>query len=124
MAVVAILAGTLYDKLGGKEAIASVVDSFYKKVLTDDRINQFFKHTDMEAQRRHQTAFISYALGGPQYTGRSMEKAHEGMNLQETHWNAVVELLAESLREKGVSDADIQTIAENLMPLKPHILGK
>ncbi|TLS50669.1 group 1 truncated hemoglobin [Paenibacillus antri] len=115
---------TLYDKLGGKEAIGSVVDVFYKKVLADDRINQYFKHTDMEAQRRHQTAFIAYALGGPKYTGRSMEKAHEGMNLQEVHWDAVVELLVESLQEKGVSNEDIQVIAENLLPLKPHILGK
>ncbi len=115
---------TLYDKLGGKDAIGSVVDAFYKKVLADDRINDFFKHTDMEKQRRHQTAFIAYALGGPQYTGRSMEKAHEGMNLQETHWDAVVELLAASLKEHGVSDEDIQAIASNLMPLKPHILGK
>jgi hemoglobin len=115
---------TLYEKLGGKEAIESVVDVFYKKVIADDRINQFFKHTDMEQQRRHQTAFIAYALGGPQYTGRSMEKAHEGMHLQESHWDAVVELLAESLKEKGVSDEDIGTIAENLLPLKPHILGQ
>ncbi len=53
---------TLYEKLGGKEMIAQVVDSFYKKVLADDRINQFFANTDMEKQRRHQTAFISYAL--------------------------------------------------------------
>lgn len=115
---------TLYEKLGGKEAIASVVDAFYKKVLADDRIKHFFAHTDMERQRKHQTAFISYALGGPQYTGRSMEKAHEGMNLQEVHWDAVVELLAESLKEHGVSEEQIGTIAENLMPLKPHILGK
>jgi hemoglobin len=53
-----------------------------------------------------------------------MEKAHEGMHLQESHWDAVVELLAESLKEKGVSDEDIGTIAENLLPLKPHILGQ
>ncbi|MBO9130389.1 group 1 truncated hemoglobin [Bacillus sp. 165] len=116
--------GTLYDKLGGKEAVSQVVDSFYKKVLADDRINHFFANTDMEAQRRHQTAFISYALGGPQYTGRSMEKAHEGLNLQEEQWDAVVENLVTSLQEANVGDEDINTIAEQLLPLKPHILGK
>lgn len=115
---------TLYEKLGGKEAVAQVVDIFYKKVLADERINEFFKHTDMDAQLRHQTAFISYALGGPQYTGRSMEKAHQGLNLQEEHWDAVVEDLAASLQELKVSDEDINTIAGQLTPLKPHILGK
>jgi hemoglobin len=115
---------TLYEKLGGKDAVARVVDIFYKKVLADERINSFFEHTDMETQRRHQTAFISYALGGPKYTGRSMEKAHEGLNLQEEHWNAVVEDLVASLQEVNVSNEDINTIANQLTPLKPHILGK
>ena len=51
---------TLYDKLGGQQAIEQVVDDFYKLVLADDSVNHFFAHTDMEKQRRHQTAFISY----------------------------------------------------------------
>lgn len=68
-------ATALYEKLGGQQAIDQVVDDFYKRVLADDTINHFFAHTDMEKQRRHQTAFISYALGGAnQYTGRSMKK--------------------------------------------------
>ncbi len=113
-----------YDKLGGAESVAAVVDIFHKKVLADDRIKHFFEHTDMDKLRRHQTAFISYALGGPKYTGRSMEKAHEGMNLQEVHWDAVVEDLIASLREAGVNEEDIGSIAAALTPLKPHILGK
>lgn len=113
---------TWYEKLGGSEGIGKVVDIFYGKVLADERINSFFAHTDMEKQRRHQTAFLSYALGGPEFTGRSMEKAHEGMNLQEPHWDAVVEDLASSLKEAGIGDADIAEIASRLDPLKPHIL--
>ncbi|WP_274363367.1 group I truncated hemoglobin [Paenibacillus thermotolerans] len=115
---------TLYDKLGGKEAVSKVVDIFYKKVLADERVNSFFKDTDMEKQRRHQTAFISAAIGGPQYSGRSMEKAHEGMNLQEIHWDAIIEHLASSLKDVGAAEADIGEIEKNLLPLKPHILHK
>lgn len=113
---------TLYDKLGGKEAVSKVVDIFYQKVLKDERVNGFFKNTEMEKQRRHQTAFISAAIGGPQYSGRSMEKAHEGMNLQEVHWDAVVEHLVSSLKDVGVTDTDTGEIIKNLLPLKPHIL--
>lgn len=115
---------TYYEKLGGQNAVAAVVDRFYEKVLADERINHFFEHTDMEKQRKHQTAFISQALGGPSFTGRSMEKAHEGMNLQEVHWDAVLEHLASSLKESGVEDADIHSIAASLLPLKPHILNQ
>lgn len=81
---------SLYEKFGGQQAIKRVVDDFYKRVLADDTVNHFFAHTDMEKQRRHQSNFISYALGGPEeYTGRSMEKAHTGLNLQPEHFNAI-----------------------------------
>lgn len=55
---------TLYDKLGGEEAITAVVDYFYELVLADETVNHFFNNTDMEKQRKHQAKFFSFALGG------------------------------------------------------------
>ncbi len=55
---------TLYEKVGGEEAISKVVDYFYNElVLKDDTVNHFFQQTDMEKQREHQAKFISFALG-------------------------------------------------------------
>jgi hemoglobin len=116
---------TLYEKLGGQEAIAQVVDDFYKRVLADDTVNHFFAHTDMEQQRHHQTAFISYALGDSnQYTGRSMEKAHEGLDLQPEHFNAIVKHLSEALAAKGVSPEEINAVLDRIATLKPAVLYK
>jgi hemoglobin len=39
---------TLFDRIGGQEAVNMAVDLFYKKVLADSRVNQFFKNTDMK----------------------------------------------------------------------------
>ncbi|MFP3394571.1 group 1 truncated hemoglobin, partial [Brevibacillus sp. SIMBA_076] len=37
---------TLYEKIGGEEAIAKVVDYFYNElVLKDDTVNHFFEKT-------------------------------------------------------------------------------
>ncbi|MEC4985929.1 MAG: group 1 truncated hemoglobin [Oscillatoria sp. PMC 1068.18] len=115
---------SLYEKLGGKEAIAQVVDDFYKLVMADDTVNGFFSHTDMEQQRRHQTAFISYALGGPQYTGRSMEKAHAGLNLQPEHFNAIAQHLNEALTAHNVPQSDIDTILGRVSTLQDAVLYK
>lgn len=116
---------TLYDQLGGQPAIAQVVDDFYKRVLADDTVNHFFAHTDMEKQRRHQTAFISYAVGGPNsYSGRSMEKAHSGLNLQPEHFDAIAQHLGESLTEHGVSSEDIDTVMNRVSELKEAVLYK
>ena len=116
---------TLYEKLGGQQAVKQVVDDFYNDVLADDIVNHFFAHTDMEKQRRHQTAFISYALGGPgQYTGRSMEKAHAGLNLQPEHFDAIVKHLSDALAEHSVSPEEIDAVIERVATLKEAILYK
>jgi len=116
---------TLYEQLGGQEGIGRVVERFYEKVLADERINHFFARTDMDKQRRHQTLFISWVTGGPnQYTGKGMTKAHEGMNLQEEHFQAVAENLVSSLQEFGVGAGQIQQVVDKLLSMKDDILGK
>ena len=116
---------TLYEKFGGEETIAKVVDYFYELVLADDTVNHFFKNTDMEKQRRHQTKFISFALGGPnQYTGGSMAKAHAGMNLQPAHFDAIVKHLHDALAHFGVSEADRSQALRKVEALRDDILYK
>jgi hemoglobin len=117
---------TLYEKVGGEDAIAKVVDYFYNElVLKDDTVNHFFQHTDMEKQRGHQAKFISFALGGPnQYSGKSMEKAHEGMNLKPEHFQAIVNHLHDALAHFGVPETDIDTALTKVASLRDDILYK
>lgn len=116
---------TLYEKFGGEETIAKVVDYFYDLVLADDTVNHFFKNTDMQKQRQHQTKFISFALGGPnQYSGGSMEKVHTGMNLQPVHFDAIVTHLREALAHFGVGEADINEAIAKVETLRDDILYK
>jgi hemoglobin len=116
---------TLYEKVGGAPAIAKVVDYFYELILADDTVNEFFKNTDMEKQRKHQTKFISFALGGPnQYSGLSMARAHKGMNLQPVHFNAVANHLSEALAYFDVPKSDIDQVITHVASLKDDILNK
>lgn len=117
--------GTFYDKYGGEETIAKVVDYFYDLVLADDTVNHFFTNTDMEKQRKHQTKFISYALGGPnQYSGQSMSKVHEGMNLQPEHFDAIVKHLHSALTHFGVNKSDIDDALTKVESLRDDIIYK
>lgn len=117
---------TLYEKVGGAEAIEKVVDYFYEElVLKDPAVNQFFEHTDMKKQKLHQAKFISYALGGPnQYSGNSMAKAHEGMNLQPEHFNAIAKHLHDALAHFGVSEREIDEALTRVAALRDDILYK
>src|SRR4051794_3108738 len=111
---------SLYEQLGGEAAVNAAVDVFYRKVLTDDRISRFFEGTDMDRQIAKQKAFLTMAFGGPvAYTGKDMRAGHArlvAMGLNDSHFDAVVELLGQSLTELSVPAsliAQVATIAES-----------
>jgi hemoglobin len=87
--------------------------------------DQFLNQLAIAKQRGHQTAFISYALGGRrQYTGRSMETAHEGLNLEPEHFDAIAKHLGEALAVHGVSQEDLKTVVAHVSTLKESVLHK
>ena len=91
---------TLFEKLGGAEAIDSAVDKFYLKALADDRINRFLNGTDIKEQAHQLKMFLTYASGGLiSRSGRSMRAAHQKLvdeqGLSDKHFDAVVEDLSE-----------------------------
>ncbi len=95
---------SLYQKLGGRAAIDAAVESFYVKVLADNRIKHFFDDINMTKQRRKQKEFLSAAFGSPvPWTGKDLRKAHENIpGLNDTHFNAVAENLQKTLEELKV----------------------
>lgn len=100
---------TLYARLGGEAAVDAAVDVFYRRVLADDRVNEFFEGMDMFAQARKQKQFLTRVFGGPDhYDGEDMRTAHAHLGLTDAHFDAIVENLVETLREMGVSAADVE----------------
>lgn len=107
---------TLFEKLGGADAVNLAVDKFYARVLQDDRIKHFFADVDMVKQRAHQKAFFTYAFGGTdKYDGRYMREAHKELvekhGLNSEHFDAVAEDLMETLKEMGVPDDLLAEVA-------------
>lgn len=100
------MADTLYDKLGGAAAVDAAVDIFYRKVLADDSISQFFDDVDMDAQRAKQKSFLTMVFGGPNdYTGKDLRTAHAPLverGLNEAHFGAVAGHLQATLEELSV----------------------
>lgn len=116
---------TLYERLGGEPAVDAAVDIFYEKVLADERISDFFAGLDMVAQARKQKKFLTMVFGGPNtYNGKDMRHAHAHLGLSEEHFNAVVENLAGTLKELGVSDADINEVASIANSVKDDVLNR
>jgi len=111
---------SLYEQLGGQPAVEAAVDIFYRKVLSDDRVSRFFEGVDMDKQRAKQKGFLTMAFGGPHnYTGKDMRSGHAHlvkMGLNDSHVDAIIELLGGTLQELGVKQeliAQVAAIAES-----------
>lgn len=119
---------TLYEQLGGNAAVEAAVDVFYRKVLVDDRISHFFETVDMDGQIAKQKAFLTMAFGGPvNYSGQDMRRGHAHLvarGLNDSHFDAVVELLGQSLAELGVAPALIAEVAAVAESTRADVLGK
>lgn len=104
----------LYQRLGGSNAVEAVVETFYRKVLTDDRISEFFDDIDMDQQIQKQKAFLTMVFGGPSsYSGLDMRSGHKHLverGLNDSHVDAVIELLGAALTEHGAEAADIAEV--------------
>jgi hemoglobin len=118
---------TLYQRLGGREAIKGVVDDFVANVAADPRVNGRFKGLDAGRVAKLQTNLadqICDATGGPcAYLGRDMKAAHAGMGITDAEWNATVEDLVKSLNKFKVGAKDQQELLAILGPMKKDIVG-
>src|SRR5437764_9139104 len=82
---------TLFDRLGGMDAITAVVQAFRDRVAKDDRINLKFARTDLARLTKMLLDQVCEATGGPcQYLGRSMKEAHAGMGVTTGEFEALV----------------------------------
>ena len=119
---------SLYERLGGEAAVDAAVDIFYRKVLSDDRISEFFDDVDMEKQAAKQKGFLTMVFGGPNnYTGKDMREGHKHLvqrGLNDSHVDAVVELLGATLKELGAADADIQEVADLANSVRDDVLNR
>ena len=111
---------SLYDRIGGEAAVNAAVDIFYRKVLADDRIKEFFDDVDMDRQAAKQKAFLTMVMGGPNnYTGKDMREGHAHLvkrGLNDSHFDAVMEDLGATLQELNVPAefiAEAAAIAES-----------
>lgn len=114
---------TIYEQVGGQEAIAAVVDDFYVRVLADPDLVGFFSGTNMSRLKGMQVEFFSAALGGPEpYTGRSMKDVHRGRGIEQRHFDAVAKHLIDALHGAGVPGATVDAIVAAVAPLAEDIV--
>jgi hemoglobin len=116
---------TLYDRLGKKEGIRTVVDDFYDRLLADAELGPFFKGADMEELRRTQTDFLCEATGGPEtYEAEPIREAHLQIPFTPDHIQRAVELLHDSLDSFDLPEEDADAVVQAIAAYEEDLLAK
>jgi hemoglobin len=59
---------TLYERIGGKPAINTLVDNFYAKMQEDYRLNRFFNSKEIPEQKEALAIVLTAYFGGTSHT--------------------------------------------------------
>jgi hemoglobin len=120
---------SLYDRLGGKDAIAAVVDKFLENVTLDPRVNKVFiktKGPKLDAFKKNLIDQICEIAGAPKdqctYTGKDMRTAHRGMKITDAQFDAAVSDLRDALGELKVPDQEQKDLLDKVGTLRDDVV--
>ena len=114
---------SLYDRLGGGDAINALTESWVARVGGDDRANGKFARTDIDRLKVEVVDQLCEATGGPcTYTGRSMLETHAGMKVTAGEFDVVMQHLDATLDELNIPKTEHDELVGLLRPMRADIV--
>lgn len=117
---------SLYERLGGYDAIAAVTDALMVRIRNDDKLRRFYDHRGADGVAREQQLLVDFlcaSSGGPMvYTGRDMKTLHVGMRLDEEDWTRAMAHLTSTLEAFELPEQEKAEVMSFHEQLKPEIV--
>ena len=119
---------SLYQRLGGYDAIAAVSDEFIARLASDEQEKRFFVGFSNDSKMRIRQLLVDLVCkttGGPCfYVGRDMKTAHAGSGITKADWDRSLKIFGEVLDKFKVPQKEQQELAGLLTPLEKDIVEK
>ena len=102
---------TLFETIGGRPAVESILEIFYQKMSEDILIGYFFSGKDLIRIAHQQATFLLMASGlETEFKGKGPASAHTEMPpIYEGHFDRRLVLLRETLTKQGLSLEQVNT---------------
>ena len=118
---------SLYERLGGYDAIAAILDDLLPRLLDDAQLGVYWKGkcTDsLNKDRQLFVDFLSSAFGGPVvYLGRDMKTSHDGLGITESDWNRFIEHIVATLKNLAIPERETTEFLAAAGGLKGDVLA-
>ncbi len=89
---------SLYQSFGQKAGLTALMEDFVPRLLKDPRMEPFFAKTNQQNFKEQLVNQICQVTGGPcVYKGVDMKTAHSDHDITKGNFNALVEVLQESM---------------------------
>lgn len=117
---------TLYERLGGYDAICAVASDLLPRLQADAQLGRFWQHRGEDGIKREKQLLIDFlcsSAGGPlYYTGRDMKTSHKGMKISESDWSAFLGHLNATLEAFRVPQAEREEVMTFIQSTKGDIV--
>jgi hemoglobin len=117
---------TLYERLGGYDAICAVASDLLPRLQADPQLARFWQNRGEDGLRREKQLLIDFlcsSAGGPlYYTGRDMKTSHKGMKISESDWSAFLGHVGATLQAFKVPQAERDQVLAFVQSTKSDIV--
>jgi hemoglobin len=117
---------SLYQRLGGYDAIAAATDDLLARLQSDPQLRDYWKGASTNNQRKARQLIVDFmaeAAGGPvYYTGRDMKTSHVGMHIDASDWEAFMRHAAATLDHLAVADREKAEVLAFFASLKDDVV--
>jgi hemoglobin len=121
---------TLYERLGGVNNIAVIIDDVIERSYVDEvfkanpMIEEAHKRYPKAAYKYNATALACMVMGGPQkYTGRSLKDSHQHLKITETEWQELKKIFKDSMTSFKVPEKEQNEILGIIESTKGEVLA-
>ena len=115
---------SLYERLGGRPAIAAVVDDAVRNIAADPRINQRFAKANPNHLQGSLIDLLCERSGGPcVYKGRNMADTHDGMQIRDEEFDALLDDIAQAMDKRRVPAPERRESLAILGQMRGAIVG-
>ena len=119
-------AKSLYERLGGYDAISAVSNDLVDRLQADPQLGRFWQHRSEDGLKRERQLLVDFlcaASGGPMYyTGRDMKLSHKGMRISESDWNIFMKHAAATLDKFKVPQRERDEVVAFVLSTKADIV--
>ena len=117
---------TLYQRLGGYDAICAVANDLLPRLQADPQLGRFWAHRGDDGVAREKQLLIDFlcaSAGGPMYyRGRDMTLAHRGMRISESDWKVFLGHAGATLAKFDVPERERNEVVAFVQSLKNQIV--